>query len=249
MWAVQLMFRAHGRKVETVLTVKQMDDYLAFDMENDVPRWLKIISESVKVFIGIVALIGGIIALPYTKNKIEEAGKKADSTLTLLNSIQTQLQIQTQQQTQKQGQIQGQGQKQEQSMSNVQQTEVYPSVLPDTAKKLSNIEEPIDSTMNVPCNRWTSVPQSHDAEFKIECLENIYDSVRIYGRFLGANNSFDSIATIGQERVFTDQNGSFALRQLHVEFVEFWDKSPTHLYPKVRVKLVEENRITKWKKF
>lgn len=207
-------------------------------MLDEIPRWLRISESVAKILILLLGLVTGIIALPWTKDKIEKAEKKADSSLVILNTIQTQIQAQIQQQ--KQAQVQNQKQQQEQTQSNVQQTEVKPNIIipPDTSRFIINEDRPVIIDSQVACNSWIPIPTSHDAEFRIECFLNIYDSVKVKVRF--KTYEYDSILRKNEEKRFTD-SFSFYQRWIFVEFKDFlWSG-----YPHIRAKYVDYKILEK----
>ncbi len=202
--------------------------------------WLTVIKEV--LIIGALAW-GYFEGVPWVENKVKRAEIVADSTLTLVSSIQTQLQTQIQQQAQLQTQIQGQRQKQEQAqaqrqeqqMMNVQQTEVTPAnitILPDTTKPYTNEEKAVVIDSLIECNTWKPIPTSHDAEFRIECVQNIYDSVKAIVRF--KQREYSSILQKGEEAMFVDSLSKFQ-RWVYLEFKSFeWQG-----FPRVRMKYID----------
>jgi hypothetical protein len=196
--------------------------------------WLTILKEL--LVIGTLAW-GFFGALPWVKNKVKQAETVADSTLALVNSIQTQLQIQIQQQAQLQTQHQGQvqGQRQEQQMTNVQQTEVTPAnitILPDTTKPNTKEEKAVAIDSLIECNTWKPIPTSHDAEFRIECALNVYDSIKALVRF--KQRVYSSVLQKGQEVMFVDSSSLYQ-RWVYLEFKSFeWQG-----FPRVRMKYVD----------
>lgn len=110
--------------------------------------WLTVIEKVLVIGALAWGYVGGV---PWVKNKAKRAETVADSTLALINFIQTQLQSQIQQQAQEQTQEQKQNQGQNQS--NIQNTEISLSFSfkTDSLKQLLYHEESIETDTAIEC--------------------------------------------------------------------------------------------------